>query len=306
MNDELRDNTPSGICEGAFCEVAPEVKLHYAQCGDPNAPLLLFVHGFPEFWFAWAGVMPAFAERWHVVAPDMRGYNLSSKPQSTQAYKPTALIADLVALIRQLGNGRATVVAHDWGGALAWGLAIAHPELVERLVILNAPHTIPFVRALSGDPEQQQASQYMNWLRRPGSEEKLAQNEFALLERFFVGDSGAPWFDGATRARYHAAWSQPGALSGGVNYYRASPLYPPAGEDPGAAKLTLHEQDYLVRVPTLVIWGEADPALRPVLLEGLERVVENLRIERMPQASHWLIHEYPAAVIELIRPFIES
>lgn len=295
------------ISEGQFCEVAPQVRLHYASCGDPARPLLLFIHGFPEFWFAWAGLMPLFADRWYAVAPDLRGFNLSSKPAQLEAYRATALIGDLAALIDRLGHGKAVVVAHDWGGALAWGLAIARPDLVERLVILNAPHPVPFARALASDPEQQRSSRYMNWLRKPGSEATLAQDDFAALERFLHADgNGAPWFDGETRAAYHRAWAQPGALTGGVNYYRASPFYPPTDDDPGAARLSLREQDFTVRVPTLVIWGERDTALRPVLLEGLERVVPGLRIERIAEASHWLVHEQPLRIAASIRAFIES
>lgn len=298
-------NGAAAISEGHFCDVAPQVRLHYASCGDPSGPLLLFVHGFPEFWFAWSALMPRFADRWHVVAPDLRGFNLSSKPAQLEAYRPAVLIGDLCALIERLGHRKAVVVAHDWGGALAWGLAIGRPDLVERLVILNAPHPVPFARALASDPEQQRASRYMNWLRQPGSEAALAQDDFAALERILRADGDAQWFEGETRAAYRRAWAQPGALTGGVNYYRASPLYPPTDGDPGAARLSLREQDFTVRVPTLVIWGERDTALRTILLEGLERVVPDLRIERIADASHWLVHEQPMRVAASIRAFIE-
>jgi len=295
------------VRDGQFCDVAPQIRLHYACCGEPGRPLLLFVHGFPEFWFAWAGLMPHFADRWQAVAPDLRGYNLSSKPAEVDAYRPAALIGDLAGLIAGLGHRRATVVAHDWGGALAWGLAIARPDLVERLVILNAPHPVAFARALASDPEQQRASRYMNWLRQPHSEAALACNDFDALERILSGEGdGARWFEGETRAAYRRAWAQPGALRGGVNYYRASPLYPPSADDPGAARLSLREDDFMVKAPTLVIWGERDTALRPVLLEGLDRVVPDLRVERIPEASHWLVHEQPLRIAASIRAFIEA
>ncbi len=294
------------IEDGHYCTVAPGIKLHYARCGAKDAPLLLLVHGFPEFWFAWAHVMPAFAERWQVVAPDLRGFNRSSCPADAAQYRADALIGDLVSLIEQLGGGKACVVAHDWGGALAWGLASQRPDLIDKLVILNAPHPIPFARALLEDPEQRQASQYMNWLRRPGSEERLSADDFARLDGFFVAESKGAWFDSATRARYHEAWSQPGALTGGVNYYRASPMHPPTDTEPGVSRLNLDERHFRVRVPTLVIWGEADSALRPVLLEGLERLVDDLRIERFPQASHWLVHEYPEQVCASIQRFLQA
>jgi len=294
------------VSDGQRVEVAPGITLHYASCGRRGAPLMLFLHGFPEFWYCWKDLMPAFADRWFAVAPDLRGFNLSSKPAEVAAYRAPALIGDVEGLIRALGYERAVVVAHDWGGALAWSLAIARPALVEKLVILNAPHPVPFQRALASDPEQQRASQYMNWLRRPGAEGPLAENDFQRLEVFFVGMGGAEWFRGEVRAAYHRAWGQPGALTGGCNYYRASPLYPPAGDDPGAARLALREEDFVVRVPTLVVWAERDTALRPVLLDGLERLVPDLRIERLPDATHWLVHEQPEAIVASIRRFLDA
>jgi pimeloyl-ACP methyl ester carboxylesterase len=240
------------------------------------------------------------------VAPDLRGFNRSSRPPQVEHYRAPALIGDLVALIEQLGAGKACVVAHDWGGALAWGLASMRPDLVDKLVILNAPHPITFSRALLEDPEQREASQYMNWLRRPGSEQRLAADDFARLDGFFLGESKSGWFDPPTRTRYHEAWSQPGALTGGVNYYRASPMHPPTDTDPGVARLKLDESNFYVRMPTLVIWGEEDSALRPVLLDGLDRLVENLQIERLPQASHWLIHEHPQQICGMISRFLQA
>ncbi len=296
----------SPITEGHFVEVSAGIRLHYARGGDTAQPLMLFVHGFPEFWYGWMPLLPRFVDRFHVVAPDLRGFNLSSKPAEPSAYKPALLIGDLVGLIEGLGRRKAVVVAHDWGGALAWGLAIARPDLVERLVILNAPHPVPFARALAHDAEQQRCSQYMNWLRSPGSETALMANDFERLDAFFTRFGTTGWFDASTRARYHLAWAQPGAMACALNYYRASPLYPPSGDDPGAARLTLRDQDFIVRVPTLVIWGEEDTALRPVLLDGLERVVPDLRIERLPGASHWLIHEQPESIAESIGRFVKA
>jgi pimeloyl-ACP methyl ester carboxylesterase len=294
------------VVDGQYCEVSPGISLHYASCGERDRPLMLFVHGFPEFWYAWKDILPQFGGDFFAVAPDLRGYNLSSKPTELKAYKPAELVGDLAKLIERLGNGKAIVVAHDWGGALCWSLAIARPDLVEKLVILNAPHPIPFVRALVSDDEQREASAYMNWLREPGSEAELAANGFARMETFFRKVGDALWFSGETREAYHRAWGQPGALTGGVNYYRASPLHPSKGAGDGAGKLSLNEADFTVRVPTLVIWGERDAALRPVLLEGLDRVVPDLRIERLPNATHWLVHEEPERIVAAIRAFVAT
>jgi pimeloyl-ACP methyl ester carboxylesterase len=294
------------IRTGRFVEAQPGVRLHCAEVGTPGAPLIVFVHGFPEFWFAWKDVLPEFADRWHAVAPDLRGFNLSDKPSDPKAYRADRLIGDLDGLIRALGHERAVVVAHDWGGAVAWSFAIAMPQRVEKLVILNAPHPVPFARLLAEDPAQQRASDYMNWLRMPGTEVELAKDDFARFDAFFQGTSPAPWFDAATRAAYHEAWAQPGAIVGGLNYYRASPLYPPVGEDPGARRLKLDPKDFVVRVPTLVIWGERDRALLPTLLDGLETLVPDLRVQRLPECSHWLAHEEPERIAMLIRDFVGS
>lgn len=294
------------VSSGHFVEVQPGLRLHYACCGDPGRPLLLMLHGFPEFWGAWRHLMPAFADRWFVVAPDLRGYNLSDKPAQIADYRPSKLIADVAGIVRALGRERCTLVAHDWGGAIAWSVAIAHPAMIERLVILNAPHPVPFARALAHDTAQIEASAYMNWLRRDGSEAKLAEEGFRRLEGFLTRFGGGEWFDESTRAAYHAAWSRPGALTGSVNWYRASPLHPATDTEAGATGLTLDPSAFVVKVPTLVLWGERDVALLPVLLDGLDEVVPDLRIVRLPEATHWLAHEAPAQVIDEIRSFIDG
>ncbi len=277
-------------------DIIGDVDLHYASCGDEQRPLLLMLHGFPESWFAWEALMPRFADRYHVVAPDLRGFNLSAKPAAVEAYRAPELIGDLTALIEALGHESATVVAHDWGGAIAWGLAIERPELVDRLVILNAPHPVLFARALATDAAQQVASQYMNWLRAPGSESKLAENDFSRMDRLFSRFGAAQWFDEDPRRRYHQAWRQPGALRAMVNWYRATPLYPPVGSDPGAGRVVLDAARFRVSVPTRVIWGLDDTALLPVLLDGLEQLCDDLRIQRLAGLTHWLVHEAPDKV----------
>jgi epoxide hydrolase 4 len=294
----------ASITTGQYADVRPGVRLHYASTGEPGQPLLLCLHGFPEFWRAWQPVLPRFADRFHAVAPDLRGFNLSSRPAEPSAYKVRELLEDVDGLVAALGHDRFDLVGHDWGGALAWIYAIARPQRVRRLVTLNSPHPVPFARLLADDPAQQAASRYMNWLRRPGSEGPLAENDFARLDSFFLAMGGAAWYHGETRAAYHEAWSQPGALTGGVNYYRASPLYPPTETDPGARRLKLDPKDFVVRVPTLVIWGEQDHALLPGLLDGLDEVVADLRVVRLPEASHWLIHEQPERIAALIRDFL--
>lgn len=300
----MTDLDAASVRTGNLADVGDGIHLHYACAGRQGAPLILFLHGFPEFWFAWNGILPHFGRNWYAVAPDQRGYNLSSRPEAVDAYRIDALMRDVDRLISALGYEDAVIVAHDWGGAMAWSFVLAYPQRVRRLVILNAPHPVLFARALASDPEQQRASQYMNWLRRPGSEKALAADDFALMHKLLQGSSTTAWFDASTQAAYHSAWSQPGALRGGVNWYRATPLHPATEQEPGAGALELRAEQFVIRVPTLIIWGEADEALRPVLLEGIEAFVPQLRLIRVPDASHWIVHEKPQLVCAAIDEFL--
>ncbi len=293
------------IRTGHFFEIGHGLRLHCALSGDASRPLMLMLHGFPEFWFAWRELIPHFSDQFFVAAPDLRGYNLSSAPPELEAYRIERLVADIDALLAGMGRERCVLVAHDWGGALAWSYAIARPQRVSRLIILNAPHPFLFAQALAADPEQQQASGYMNWLRRAGSEDILAQDEFRRLDGVFAGAAGS-WFKAEVRAAYHQAWAQPERLRGAVNWYRATPLHPPEAGQPGAARLRLDEAQFRVEVPTLVIWGEQDTALLPRLLDGLDRFVSRLQIVRIAGASHWLIHEQPDSIAEFIRQFLND
>ena len=278
------------------------VRLHALREG--SGQLILFVHGFPEFSGAWAAQLAEFGRDHLAVAPDLRGFNLSSKPAEVKDYRPKQLVGDLVGLIEHYSPGRkALVVAHDWGGAVAWNLAAQRPDLVEKLVIINSPHPVTFARELAHSPAQQKASAYMNFFRRPGAEDVMAEDNFRRLFGMLRGPSGESVLSEAEKLEYAKAWGQPGAIAGGLAYYRASPLHPPQEGEPGAAALTIDPASFRVLVPTLVIWGEADTALLPSLLDGLEDYVPNIRIERVPEGSHWIIHEHPARVNGLIRAF---
>lgn len=274
------------------------IRLHYLRAG--SGPLMLFLHGFPQSSFAWEEQMAAFACDHTVVAPDLRGYNLSDKPAEIKAYRPAVLIEDLRQLLTHLGFERCILVAHDWGGALAWNLAAACPQLISKLVIINAPHPLLFIRELRDNPEQQRASEYMLLLRSDKAERVMSEDGYRRLLGLF-GEWGA---DAATLQRYHDAWSQPGALTGMLNYYRASPIHAPTATEPGVAALQLDPAQFTVRVPTLVIWGERDTALLPGVLDGLAEHVPDLRIERIAAGTHWVVHEQPQRVTAAIRSFI--
>jgi pimeloyl-ACP methyl ester carboxylesterase len=266
------------------------------RAAGAQGPRVLLLHGFPEAAFVWDGVMTALADRARCVAPNLRGYAGSSAPDEVEAYHARHLVADLVALIGQLGAPVDLVVAHDWGGALAWSLAAQHPALLHRLLIVNAPHPATFLRELRDDPAQQAASAYMSFLVRPDAERLLADNGFARLWPLLQ----SPWWTptAAERAAYEAVWRQ--GLRGPLNWYRASPLRPARGSDDAVNRVTLPDEAVTVRVPTTVLWGEADQALRPGLLRGLERWVPQLAVQRVADASHWLIHEQPARVVSAI------
>jgi pimeloyl-ACP methyl ester carboxylesterase len=281
------------------------IKLHCMEAG--RGKLMLFIHGWPEFWLAWKEQLPEFARDFHVVAPDTRGINLSDKPADVAQYHGKHLVEDMRQLIGALGHERAIVVAHDWGGAAAWNLAAWYPELIEKLVILNSPHPVQYARELANNPEQQAASQYMLLLRDPKAERVLAEDNYRRLFHQFDGwKKSLKPPDAATLDEYRKAWTQPGALTASLNYYRATPLHPPTQGDRGVDAASLPADKFTVRVPTLVIWGMKDTALRPGLLDGLERFVPDLRIERIAEGSHWIAHEFPERVNALIRDFVRA
>lgn len=292
------------IRTGQYAQLANGMRLHYASAGQAGAPLVLFLHGFPEFWGAWQDQLGEFGDDYFAVAPDLRGFNLSDQPADAAQYLIQHIVEDLRELVAQLGYEKFVLVAHDWGGAVAWHFAAALPALCERLIIINSPHPYLFAQALLHDPLQRAASAYMNWLRAPGSEGALGKNNFLLTEGFFFHMRQAAWYSPALREQYHACWRH--GLLGGVNYYRASPAYPPTPEEPAPGLLTVRKEDFLVRVPTLVIWGEQDHALPTSLLDGLEELVDQVRIERIPEGSHWVVHEQPARINQLLRQFLTA
>ena len=283
------------------------IKLHYAKSG--SGKLMLFLHGFPEFWYGWKNQLDEFGRDHLAVAPDMRGYNLSSKPPEVEQYRIPLLIEDVHALAAHLGGDakrKFILVGHDWGGVVAWVYALAHPETVEKLVIVNAPHPAIFQRELKENPAQQKASAYMLMFRGAEAEKTLSANEYQMLVDVVLGAGlKEGFFTEADKKAYIEAWSQPGALTGGLNYYRAAQVGPPSGAEPtsgGGAAAALPAMK--VNVPTLVIWGEQDTALLTGNLDGLEAFVPQLTIKRIPEGSHWVIHEKPSEVNRYIREFI--
>jgi pimeloyl-ACP methyl ester carboxylesterase len=290
------------MIETFTASVGRGIELSCRAAGRPGDPVLVFLHGFPEAAFVWDELLEHFSGRYRCVAPNLRGFERSSAPKEVAAYRVKHLVGDISALIESLGGRVDALVAHDWGGALAWNLAAERPDLLKRLVIVNSPHPATFLRELQTSATQQAASAYMNFLCRPDAETLLSENDFARLWPFFTnlgtaepGRSGGGWLSDEMRDRYRAVWSA--GLTGGCNFYRASPLRPPLSPDDAVMKIVFDPATVTSRVPTLVVWAEDDIALPPSLLDGLEAFVPDLRIVRVPQATHWIVHERPGLVI---------
>jgi len=276
------------------------VRLHHASTGSGD--LMIFLHGFPQFWYAWRHQLSVFGRTHRAVAPDMRGYNLSSKPSDVEAYALPILVEDVAALMDHFGHRTATLVGHDWGGVVAWEFAHAHPDRVKKLVIINAPHPAIFGRELAHNPAQQQASQYIRLFRSAHAEDLLTANNFARLVNLVIAPGRRQgYFSQPDEDAYIAAWSQPGAITGSLNYYRAADFVP------GMADPDTGENDYpIFFAPTLIIWGEQDDVLLPGNLNGIEQYAPNVVIERVPNATHAIIHEQPEVINALIQRFLES
>ncbi|GAB3663337.1 alpha/beta fold hydrolase [Ramlibacter alkalitolerans] len=284
------------------------ITLSCRAAGERGRPVLLFLHGFPEAAFIWDDLLEHFAQEanggYRCVAPNLRGYEASSQPADVSAYRPRHLVQDVVALAQLEGAPLACLVAHDWGGAVAWGVANQQPPLLQRLAILNAPHPGTFLQALQHSEAQRQASAYMNFLVRPDAEALLREDGYRRLFGFFTHWGPASWLTEAMKAQYRAVWDR--SLTGGLNYYRASPLRPARTDDPGASAITLPREMLTVDVPTLVLWGLQDTALLPELVDGLEAYVPRLALHKVAEASHWIVHEQPALVVERLAEFLQS
>jgi epoxide hydrolase 4 len=294
-------------------ELPQGITLSCRVAGPVGAPVLVFLHGVPEAAFVWDALLLHFGQRYRCIAPNLRGFADSSAPAEVEAYRVKHLTADLLALINITSPGRplAALVAHDWGGAVAWGFAVQHAEAIQRLVIINSPHPATFLRELQHSPEQQAASRYMTFLCRPDAQELLTENDFARLWPFFTNMAATmatkpadSWLTESVKDQYRTVWNQ--GLNGALNYYRASPLKPPQTPEDAVMKLSFTPEFVTVNVPTLVIWGEADTALPLGLLDGLEPFVPQMRLVRVPGASHWIVHEQPALVADEMGQFLTA
>ena len=285
--------------------VATGVTLKVAFAGSEEAEPIVFLHGFPESWRTWRHQMQALARDFRVIAPNQRGYAGSDKPEELKEYESEHMVGDLFALADSLGIGGFTLVGHDWGGVVAWTAALKHPERLKRLVIVNAPHPYLFQRTLIEDEAQREASQYVNALRSPGVELGIkAMGLRTFLEKVLGAEGDLRKLSDAERQAYIDDWSEAGALTGMINWYRAASVVVPEPGDKTRLPLWMHLPFPKVKVPTLVVWGMKDKALLPVQLEGLHDLVEDLRIVPVTDSSHFVTWEKPEAVTLAIRDFI--
>lgn len=280
--------------------------------GEPGRPLMVFLHGFPEAAFIWDELLAHFSSPEHggyrCVAPNLRGFEQSSSPKDVAAYKAPLLIQDIQQLVAtESADGQmAALVAHDWGGAFAWGYANAFPEQVGKLVIINSPHPGTFVRELRENPEQQKASAYMNFLAHPKAEEMLAADDYKRMWPFFelmkAGPDGFGWLTEDVKNQYREVWNA--GLTGACNLYRVTPMKPPMPGGSIDSIPVLPKERFTVNVPTFVFWALDDAALLPGLLTGLEEYVPNLEVKKVPNATHWIVHEQPKLVASEIERFL--
>ena len=273
------------------------IHLHVVQTGPAAGPLVLLLHGFPEFWYGWRHQLPSLAAAgYRVWAPDQRGYNLSDKPRRVTAYRLEVLAADVLGLIDAAGQAQAYLVGHDWGGVIAWWLALHAPHRLQRMVVINAPHGAAMRQQLRRHPAQWLRSAYVGWFQLPWLPELVTRfGRGRLLVRALQQSSRPGTFTPADLERYRETWSQPQALRAMLNWYRALGRRPP--QRPTSRPVT---------VPTLLLWGANDRFLgREMARASLEQCQQG-QLVMFEEATHWVHHEHPVQVNALIETFLRA
>jgi len=270
-----------------------DVRLHAVAAGPKDGRVVILLHGFPEFWYGWRRqIEPLAAAGFRVIVPDQRGYNLSTKPSGVAAYALPELVSDVIAIADQLGQERIFLAGHDWGAAVAWSTALLHPQRIARLVILNVPHPSVMRKFLSTRPRQLLRSWYMFFFQLPWLPETFfSAFDFRIGARALLRSSHPGAFSDEDLAQYRAAWSQPGAITAMINWYRA--LF----------RVRIKFPDKTVRVPTRILWGERDAFLLAEMAHESLRYCASAEIFTFANATHWPQHEEPARVSELLVDF---
>ncbi|HEV2853320.1 MAG TPA: alpha/beta hydrolase [Thermoanaerobaculia bacterium] len=274
------------------------LRLHAVEAGPEGGPLVILLHGFPEFWYGWRKqIAPLAAAGYHVLVPDQRGYNLSDKPRRISAYRLDALALDVVGLIDQfegIGAGKARVVGHDWGGVVAWWLGARHPERIERLAVLNVPHPKVMRRTLLESSEQRKKSSYVFFFQLPGLPERaFRRNGFAYAVKSLQGSSRPGTFTDADLDLYREAWSQPGAVRAMIHWYRAA-----------LRSRSQASASTRIPVPTLLLWGKKDRFLGQEMAQPSIDLCDDGRLEFFEDATHWIQHEEPERVNRRLIEFL--
>jgi len=272
------------------------VSLHAVAAGPNDGPVVVLLHGFPEFSYGWRQqIEPLAATGFRVVVPDQRGYNLSSKPSGVAAYALAELVSDVIAIADQLGREKIFLAGHDWGAAVAWSAALLHPQRISKLAVLNVPHPSVMRKFLSTRPRQLLRSWYMFFFQLPWLPEIFfSAFNFRIVSRSLLRSSRPGTFSTEDLAQYRAAWSQPGALTGMINWYRA--LF----------RARVKFSDNIVRVPTRILWGDRDAFLLAEMARESLRYCTNAELFTFANATHWLQHEEAARVSELLIDFFRS
>jgi len=286
-----------------------EQSIHVKISEPKNAPIMLMLHGFPEYWAAWAQVAALLNDQYQVVLPDQRGFNLSSKPVELEAYDTKHLVADMAALIDQISPDKPIILCgHDWGASVAYAMAMRHREKISHLIIANGVHPMCFQKALYSGGEQTKASQYMNVLRAKGSEQRLKENNYERLLGMLKKFSSTPWLTDKIADEYRTAWDQTGALPAMLNWYRGSPMVvPESAAPPTDFPITkAMEEKYAITMPHLLLWGNDDTALLPEARADLKKFCPNLTVHETQNASHWILHEHPVWIADKIGDFLHA
>jgi len=272
------------------------VSLHAVAAGPNDGPVVVLLHGFPEFSYGWRQqIEPLAATGFRVVVPDQRGYNLSSKPSGVAAYALAELVSDVIAIADQLGREKIFLAGHDWGAAVAWSAALLHPQRISKLAVLNVPHPSVMRKFLSTRPRQLLRSWYMFFFQLPWLPEIFfSPFNFRIVSRSLLRSSRPGTFSTEDLVQYRAAWSQPGALTGMINWYRA------------VFRARVKFSDNIVRVPTRILWGDRDAFLLAEMARESLRYCTNAELFTFANATHWLQHEEAARVSELLIDFFRS
>jgi pimeloyl-ACP methyl ester carboxylesterase len=272
------------------------VELNAVAAGPPDGPVVLLLHGFPEFWYSWhKQIAPLAAAGFRVIVPDQRGYNKSSKPRGTKPYALTELVSDVIAIVDQLGRERVFLTGHDWGAVVAWGTALLHPQRIAKLAILNVPHPSVMRRYISKNRRQMRKSWYIFFFQIPFLPETFfSVFHFGMGTRTLARSSRPGTFSEDDLKQYREAWSQPGALTAMINWYRA--LFRHRTAFP----------DRIVHVPTRILWGMRDAFLISEMAQDSLRYCDNAELYTFAGASHWLQHEEPERVSESLIEFFSK